>query len=83
MKLKWPMLLVSLIALPALADVRGTGDMGIIIERATGQLLIVEHSNNTIIKQVDGLGDLSHASVVIRVMRVTHLFSVVMAVSPK
>ncbi len=43
---------------------RSTGDMGIIIERATGSLLIVEHSNQQILCRVEGLGDLSHASAV-------------------
>lgn len=43
---------------------RSTGDMGIIVERATGSILIVEHSNNQILCRVKGLGDLSHASAV-------------------
>lgn len=43
---------------------RGTGDLGVIIERADGNVLIVEHSNNEILARVEGLGDLSHASVV-------------------
>ncbi|MDH5765367.1 MAG: protein nirF [Gammaproteobacteria bacterium] len=43
---------------------RGTGDMGLIIERAIGRLQVVEHSNHTAIAQIDGLGDLSHASIV-------------------
>jgi protein NirF len=43
---------------------RGTGDMGIIIERATGEVLIVETTNQTILGKVGGLGDLSHASAV-------------------
>lgn len=64
MNIRWVALSALLFALPLQAALRSTGDMGVIIERATGQLLIIEHSNNTIIKQVDGLGDLSHASVV-------------------
>ena len=66
MNMKWITLCALLFALPLQlqAALRSTGDMGVIIERATGQLLIVEHSNNTVIKQIDGLGDLSHASVV-------------------
>lgn len=64
MNIRWVALSTLLFALPLQAALRSTGDMGVIIERATGQLLIIEHSNNTIIKQVDGLGDLSHASVV-------------------
>ncbi len=43
---------------------RGTGDMGVIIERATGEVLIVETTHQTILGRVGGLGDLSHASVV-------------------
>jgi protein NirF len=43
---------------------RGTGDLGIVIERASGALQIIETTNNTSIGQVDGLGDLSHASAV-------------------
>lgn len=43
---------------------RGTGDLGVIIERADGSVLIVEHSNGTTLGRVTGLGDLSHASIV-------------------
>jgi protein NirF len=53
-----------LLGLSALAELRGTGDLGVVIERATGQLLVVEHSNDSRLAEIDGLGDLSHASVV-------------------
>lgn len=43
---------------------RGTGDLGVVIERAAGRLQIIEHSGDTRLASVDGLGDLSHASVV-------------------
>lgn len=43
---------------------RGTGDMGIIIERASGSVQIIETSGNTSLGRVEGLGDLSHASAV-------------------
>ena len=43
---------------------RGTGDLGVVIERASGQLSVVETSGRTALARVDGLGDLSHASVV-------------------
>jgi protein NirF len=43
---------------------RGTGDLGIIIERSAGRVQIVENSGRTSLGIVDGLGDLSHASVV-------------------
>jgi protein NirF len=53
-----------LLSLPLMAELRGSGDLGVVIERATGQLLIVEHTTDSRLAEVDGLGDLSHASVV-------------------
>ena len=54
-----------LAALPARSDeLRGTGDLGVVVERATGSLLIVDRSERAAIGRVEGLGDLSHASVV-------------------
>jgi len=54
-----------LLALSAVAaGLRGTGDLGVVIERASGQMLVVEHSRDTRLAEIDGLGDLSHASVV-------------------
>ncbi len=46
------------------ATLRSTGDMGVIIERATGQVQIINHTNKEVLAEVDGLGDLSHASIV-------------------
>jgi len=43
---------------------RGTGDLGVIIERASGSVQIVETTNHTTLARVEGLGDLSHASIV-------------------
>ncbi|MBC8269325.1 MAG: protein nirF [Rhodospirillaceae bacterium] len=43
---------------------RGTGDLGLIIERADSSALIVDSSNRQRLARVQGLGDLSHASVV-------------------
>ncbi len=43
---------------------RGTGDLGLVIERATGSVLIVEHTKGSILARIEGLGDLSHASAV-------------------
>ncbi len=43
---------------------RGTGDMGIIIERAAGSLKVVETTTHSELFQVPDLGDLSHASAV-------------------
>ncbi len=60
--------LLSLFFLPLLSvaqtALRGTGDLGIIIERAIGEVLIVETSGQTILGKVGGLGDLSHATAV-------------------
>ena len=44
--------------------VRGTGDLGIVVERAAGSVKIVETTGRTAIAEVEGLGDLSHASAV-------------------
>ena len=53
------------LSLPAhSAQLRGTGDLGIVIERASGSVLVVEHSNDSILHRIEGLGDLSHASAV-------------------
>lgn len=43
---------------------KGTGDLGVIIERATGTVAIVDTSERRVLAEVPGLGDLSHASVV-------------------
>jgi protein NirF len=56
-----------LLAMPAtgLADgLRGTGNLGLVIERAKGSVLIVDTSARQTIGRVEGVGDLSHASVV-------------------
>jgi len=49
----------------AAAPLRGTGDLGLIIEREKGSVLIIEHSTDTALGRVEGLGDLSHAAAVI------------------
>ncbi len=43
---------------------RGTGDLGVVIERAGGSVVLVETTRRSQIGRVAGLGDLSHASVV-------------------
>lgn len=48
----------------AQTGLRATGDLGLVIERATGQIKIVNHSNKNSLAEIDGLGDLSHASIV-------------------
>ena len=41
---------------------RGTGDLGLVVERATGSVLIIETTGRSILARIEGLGDLSHAS---------------------
>ncbi len=61
-------ILTALAALSLLScstsSLRGTGDLGVVVERAAGRILLVETTQRTVIGRVDGLGDLSHASVV-------------------
>ena len=45
-------------------SVRGTGDLGLVVERAAGSIQIIETTGRAAIAKVDGLGDLSHASAV-------------------
>jgi len=49
---------------PVERPLRATGDLGLVIERATGSVQIVEHSNNSSLARIEGLGDLSHATAV-------------------
>ena len=49
---------------PQAADLRGTGDLGIVIERASGSVQVVDVSSHESLGRIDGLGDLSHASAV-------------------
>ncbi len=51
-------------SLSAVAELRATGDLGVVIERAEGSVLLVNTSHRDILAKIDGLGDLSHASVV-------------------
>ena len=57
-------LLLTILILTPTAFARGTGDLGIIIERASGSVQVLETTGNTSLGRVDGLGDLSHASAV-------------------
>lgn len=69
-------LLALFAASPLLAgELRGTGDLGIIIERASGSIQIVETTGMTSLGRVEGLGDLSHASAVFsRDQRYAYIF---------
>lgn len=61
-------LALGFLSVPALKAeqqmLRGTGDLGIVIERATGSVLIIDTTQRRAISRVEGLGDLSHASAV-------------------
>lgn len=55
--------LALILPLAASADApRGTGDLGVVIERASGSVLVVDQSDRAALCRVEGLGDLSHAS---------------------
>ncbi|UVO38948.1 protein nirF [Bradyrhizobium arachidis] len=61
------LILTLLLMMPAFAradGLRGTGNLGLVIERATGSALIVDTGERKAIGRVEGLGDLSHASAV-------------------
>ena len=45
-------------------DLRGTGDLGIVIERAAGRVVVVETTGRSALGRIGRLGDLSHASAV-------------------
>lgn len=47
----------------AAPPLRGTGDLGVVVERATGSLQVVDTTHGTSLGRIEGLGDLSHASV--------------------
>jgi protein NirF len=47
-----------------IGTLRGTGDLGVVIERAAGRIQIVDSTSCARLATVAGLGDLSHASVV-------------------
>lgn len=56
-------LLLSPFSLHA-CELRGTGDLGIVIERASGSLQIINTTQRETLGRIEGLGDLSHASAV-------------------
>lgn len=60
-----PLAAAGITAAPAAepAAPRGTGDLGVIIERATGSILIVETTGRSVLARVEGMGDMSHASI--------------------
>lgn len=55
---------LSLMTGCASPSLRGTGNLGVVIERATGSVQVVDTTKRVSIASVQGLGDLSHASLV-------------------
>lgn len=55
---------ILLLAGCAAPPLRGTGDLGVVIERATGSVQVVDTSKHVTLSHIKGLGDLSHASLV-------------------
>ena len=51
-----------LTCLPFGAAAQSTGDLGLVIERANGSLVVIDRSDRAAIGRIEGLGDLSHAS---------------------
>lgn len=59
----------------ATPELRGTGDLGLIIERTQGAITLVDTTHQTSYARIAGLGDLSHASAVFsRDARYAYLF---------
>ena len=57
-------LAATLMMSTAQAEPTATGDLGLVIERAQGSVLLVDQSERTALARIEGLGDLSHASLV-------------------
>lgn len=55
----------ALLATPLKSEtIVATGDLGLVVERASGSLLLIDQSERAAITRIEGLGDLSHASIV-------------------
>jgi len=55
---------LAAVAAAMAAELRGTGDLGIVVQRASGAVLVVDTTERRALGEVSGLGDLSHASAV-------------------
>ncbi|WP_068116812.1 cytochrome D1 domain-containing protein [Tropicimonas marinistellae] len=64
MKTFLSLLLLTLGTATNAEEIRATGDLGLVVERARGSLLVIDQSDRAAIGRIDGLGDLSHASLV-------------------
>ena len=57
--------ILLLVALSTQAtELRGTGDLAVVVERASGSVRILDTTQRVWLGRVEGLGDLSHASIV-------------------
>ena len=56
--------MLTALLLSACQTLQGTGDLGVVIERASGSVQIINTTQRTSLGRIEGLGDLSHASVV-------------------
>ncbi|RLA20557.1 MAG: hypothetical protein DRQ62_10400, partial [Gammaproteobacteria bacterium] len=61
---KLPLLLCLAFSQFGCTELRGTGDLGVIIEREPAAIQIINTSTNNRISRIAELGDLSHASIV-------------------
>jgi protein NirF len=68
-------ILAFIFSVNAMADLRATGDLGIVIEREDGNALIFNTTEHKRLAKIEKLGDLSHASVVFsRDQRYAYIF---------
>ncbi len=61
------LILISILGLSAcvpLSSLRGTGDLGLVVERASHRVMLIDTSTRASYATVTGLGDLSHATAV-------------------
>ena len=58
------LLLIANLQVVLAAEARGTGDLGLIVERAKGALSLIDATHHQRLAEIEGLGDLSHASIV-------------------
>ncbi|MBL8450700.1 MAG: protein nirF [Dechloromonas sp.] len=64
MRLFFALLTATFLAACAGPQLRGTGDLGLVIERASGHVTLVNTTSKSAYARIGGLGDLSHASAV-------------------
>mgnify|MGYP000034906532 CR=1 FL=1 len=60
----FPVVLLVLAGCVSVSSLRGTGDLGLVVERASGSVMLIDTSTRSSYATVTGLGDLSHATAV-------------------